>query len=212
MADEKITALAENTAPEDTDLLVMVDDPGGAPATQKITFDNAGLGIKQIVLHNQLLAAPQANFAITVSGDPDWIEILLVGRTAQAAAYETCEMYFNGDTTRTNYRMTYYYFGSSASSGADNFPGVGYVAANTATANHFGVVKIRVFDPTDATRRKNAIYESFVNDTADGSAYSEIGGVLWENTAAITSIVLQSYNAANWASGSRCIAVGYKRI
>lgn len=36
----KITSYTANTAPAITDLLVMVDDPGGSPLTQKITFQN----------------------------------------------------------------------------------------------------------------------------------------------------------------------------
>lgn len=40
MADAKITALTENTAPLGTDIMPMVDDPGGTPLTQKITITN----------------------------------------------------------------------------------------------------------------------------------------------------------------------------
>lgn len=40
MADQKITALTANTAPVLADLLVMVDDPAGTPATQKVTFQS----------------------------------------------------------------------------------------------------------------------------------------------------------------------------
>lgn len=40
MADAKITALSANTTPLTTDILPMVDDPGGTPATQKITIAN----------------------------------------------------------------------------------------------------------------------------------------------------------------------------
>lgn len=40
MADTKITALTENTAPIATDILPMVDDPSGTPATQKTTITN----------------------------------------------------------------------------------------------------------------------------------------------------------------------------
>lgn len=40
MADTKITGLTANTAPLITDILPMVDDPGGTPATQKITIAN----------------------------------------------------------------------------------------------------------------------------------------------------------------------------
>jgi hypothetical protein len=38
MADLKITALTENTTPLNTDIIPMVDDPGGTPATQKMTL------------------------------------------------------------------------------------------------------------------------------------------------------------------------------
>ena len=37
MADAKITELTANTTPATTDLLVIEDDPGGTPLTQKIT-------------------------------------------------------------------------------------------------------------------------------------------------------------------------------
>jgi hypothetical protein len=40
MADKKITELAENTAPIETDIFPMVDDPGGSPVTQKVTRQN----------------------------------------------------------------------------------------------------------------------------------------------------------------------------
>ena len=40
MADEKVTALAENTAPVSADLLYLVDDPGGAPASEKLQLTN----------------------------------------------------------------------------------------------------------------------------------------------------------------------------
>jgi hypothetical protein len=41
MADQKITALPANTTPAVTDIIPMVDDPGGTPATQKITYADA---------------------------------------------------------------------------------------------------------------------------------------------------------------------------
>ena len=41
MADTRTTGLDPNTAPLMTDLLMMIDDPGGSAANQKITFANA---------------------------------------------------------------------------------------------------------------------------------------------------------------------------
>lgn len=40
MADNKISALTANTTPATSDLLPLVDDPGGIPATQKITLED----------------------------------------------------------------------------------------------------------------------------------------------------------------------------
>ena len=40
MADKKITQLTENSSPIGTDTLEMVDDPGGSPLNQFITFTN----------------------------------------------------------------------------------------------------------------------------------------------------------------------------
>jgi len=45
MADAKITALTENTTPLGTDLVAIVDDPAGTPATQKMTINKLGWSI-----------------------------------------------------------------------------------------------------------------------------------------------------------------------
>ena len=43
MADQKITELDELTTPVSTDLLPIVEDPGGTPKTEKITLERLGL-------------------------------------------------------------------------------------------------------------------------------------------------------------------------
>ena len=40
MADQKITALVEDTAPANTDLAVIVEDPAGTPVTKKVQLKN----------------------------------------------------------------------------------------------------------------------------------------------------------------------------
>jgi hypothetical protein len=49
MADQKITELAENTAPEDGDLLVLVDDVGGTPVTQKVLLSTIRAYVMELV-------------------------------------------------------------------------------------------------------------------------------------------------------------------
>ena len=43
MADAKVTALSENTTVATTDMLYLVDDPGGTPASEKATVANVCL-------------------------------------------------------------------------------------------------------------------------------------------------------------------------
>ena len=73
---QKITALPANTAPVDTDITVMVDDPGGSAATEKVTmavlktYFQTGLGTTANAVHSTLnltgantlgLGSPTAN-------------------------------------------------------------------------------------------------------------------------------------------------------
>lgn len=50
MADAKITALPENTTPATTDIMPIIDDPGGSPASEKITLANL-FGLFNIALN-----------------------------------------------------------------------------------------------------------------------------------------------------------------
>lgn len=43
MADQKITELTATTAPLPTDILPIVTDPGGTPATKKVTAKDLAL-------------------------------------------------------------------------------------------------------------------------------------------------------------------------
>jgi len=52
MPDAKISSLTADTAPLETDLLVMVSDPGSTPLTQKMTMKTA----KDMILANYYVA------------------------------------------------------------------------------------------------------------------------------------------------------------
>ena len=58
--DAKITELDANTTPASTDLTVIVDDPGGTPATQKMTIDTLDdyLSATTKTLTNKTLTSP----------------------------------------------------------------------------------------------------------------------------------------------------------
>jgi len=69
MADKKITALTELTAAIGTDMAVIVDDPGGSPATKKITVANLIGGAIAAKGDIYVGTAASAATALTVGSD-----------------------------------------------------------------------------------------------------------------------------------------------
>ena len=69
MADQKITELTENTTPLIIDLLALVDDPAGSPATQKIKIGNlfAALNAPRGFLINGKIVPSVASNNLTVA-------------------------------------------------------------------------------------------------------------------------------------------------
>lgn len=49
MANKKVTQLPVNTSPSSDDLLMMVNDPGGTPESQQVTYANATKGLSVMV-------------------------------------------------------------------------------------------------------------------------------------------------------------------
>lgn len=66
MADQKVTALGENTTPISTDLLYLVDDPAGAPLSQKIQLAN----LLEYVQGLTQMIAPLGTDILPVIDDP----------------------------------------------------------------------------------------------------------------------------------------------
>ena len=69
MADTKTTALTELTAALTSDILYIVDDPGGTPLSKKITLANLG-----VVLLNDIAAT--GSFTVTTDTSPGKVSII----------------------------------------------------------------------------------------------------------------------------------------
>ena len=69
MADQKITELDELTTPVSTDLLPIVEDPGGTPKTEKITLERLGLTNGWFPITKTLVyaAADDPTFTFTIA-------------------------------------------------------------------------------------------------------------------------------------------------
>lgn len=72
MADTKVTALDENTTVLGTDILYLVDDPGGSPASQKATVTSVQNVMWSIIQASQL-ANEVMNFPANVGIDVDLV-------------------------------------------------------------------------------------------------------------------------------------------
>ncbi len=68
MTDKKLTALTENTTPALTDIMYIVDDPGGTPASQKCTIANLKTAMSVPTEHAYLCYQDQKT-AGTAGGD-----------------------------------------------------------------------------------------------------------------------------------------------
>lgn len=76
MADAKITGLGANTTPATTDLLVMVDDPGGTPVTMKMTIATL-LALAMTNVTMQVFAAGSGTYTPTTGMKK--VLVILVG-------------------------------------------------------------------------------------------------------------------------------------
>ncbi len=81
MADAKITALTENTTPITTDILPMVDDPAGTPATQKVTVAN----LKTVIMGSAIIAVSVDDYT-GIPATTNYVDIVGVPITTETYA------------------------------------------------------------------------------------------------------------------------------
>src|SRR3989344_6562847 len=91
MADTPITGLTENTTPLTTDLLAIIDDPAGTPASQKITMANV-LALKTL---------PSGHlWGLTMSNAADTVNDVTVAAGEACSDDGTTDMVLSGAITK----------------------------------------------------------------------------------------------------------------
>lgn len=204
MADTKTTALTENTTPAATDIMYIVDDPGGSAASQKITLASLFSITGRVLISEQ---TPTGTGTVTWSSIPatyNSLEIEAVARGTNAATNVSMAIFFNNDTTATNYRAIKVYAQAvntlAALGAADS--GIGYIAGASSTAGCCGQVFIKVTQYAGTTFNKQ-VWSEFAMRAEDATIYerSNTGAAEWESTAAINRVDLV-LSAGNYDTGS----------
>lgn len=205
MPDTKTTALTENTTPVSTDIIYMVDDPGGSALSQKMTLATMRAFIKATG-GRELISeqTPTGTGTVTWSSIPATyksLEIEYVARGTQAATAINLNLYFNNDTTATNYRSEWMYGTGTAASvaQADNAI-IAPVSAASATANLAGYGTIKIINYASTTFNKQAFCITSLRDSATGM-YIWTASIDWESTTAINRVDIVT-SAGNYDTGT----------
>jgi hypothetical protein len=188
----------------------------GANGTYPIADSTQATGIRWAAGGRELLAtsSPSGTGAVSftsIAGDYNHLEVEFVARSTKAGtSIESMTIFFNNDTTATNYRSVRRYTYGAGTHGADggansnvhDLPAADALASNAARG------KIHIPFYKETTFHKNAVNHS--TDRRDDSATGSIdwtSSVNWENAAAITRV---DFNLAsgNFVAGSTFILYG----
>jgi hypothetical protein len=164
------------------------------------------------LLETQVLSSSAASVTFTGLGsysDYQHLQIRAVGRSTSGDAQQQWRVILNSDSG-SNYAY-HRLFGNGSSVLSQGFSSqssarIGYLPTSNATANAFGALVVDVLDYANTS--KNTTLRSLSG--ADTFSIISMQSVLWNNTAAVTSITLQDSGANNLATGSRFSLYGIK--
>ncbi len=154
------------------------------------------------------VASPQANIEFTSipSGYTDLL-LKLSGRTDRVASNAEFFFRFNGSTADFTAKKL---FGSGGGGAVGSNSGTGGIAtAANNTASTFGNTEIYIPNYTSSNFKSfsvDSVQES--NDGAGVNIYAYLLGMLWSNTAAITSIAVYPEDSKNWVTQSTATLYG----
>ena len=149
-----------------------------------------------------------ANFEFT-SIPATYTDLKLVVSLRNSANNVYNQIYFNSDTTNSNYRYRDIY-GTGSAVGSSNYsiPYGPLTSRSSYTNNVFGNADIYIPNYTSSNYKSASI--DGVSENNGTEAYSNLAALLWQNTAAITSIKLVPDGAGNWDQYSTAYLYGIK--
>lgn len=172
---------------------------GGSGAMTQISSQTLGSGVASVTF-------------TSIPGTYNHLELILDARSSTSAATDNIYLEFNGDTSTGDYYGSFLYSGATVSStGQQNNPVIGSIAAATADASTPGLMAIMIPLYATATYTKGAFtMNPFYTGGAAIQQITGLGSTWWNQGPAITSITLLLQSGANFNTGSIFSLYGIK--
>lgn len=203
MADEKITALPENTTPLGTDIIPIVDDPGGSPINKKITISNL-ISNAIYTINRQTIASDGNDFAeISIpAGTYNELIIIVTGSVMNGSA-TACAIRFGNASidTGTNYWYTVVDTSDSSDASATYINTTRLLQAYNDSATH-SIVTIFVSGLSAGSKHTTRS----IGNSYNVSRCSGCGE--WVSADEILKLQILATNAGGWAANSKCTVYG----
>jgi hypothetical protein len=162
-----------------------------------------------VIAHTEVGSGGAANIEFnSISGTYTDLAILISGRSNRANPDDWLTIAFNGSSANYSGRRLYG-SGSSVTSDQNALTTVidsGLIDGNNATASTFASVLVYIPNYAGSTNKSVSIDSVMENNATE--AYQLIGASLWSDTAAITSIVLDSRFGGTWQEYSSATLYG----
>jgi hypothetical protein len=130
--------------------------------------------------------------SVTFAGIPSGYKHLQIRATARLNTNDFIYIQFNGDGTNTNYR-SHWVEGSGSAAGASSTQSPAGATFTYTQSNSSSIFDVAVADVLDyASSTKNKTVRSLRGCDNNGSGYVGLHSSFWNNTSAVTSMVITS--------------------
>ena len=158
---------------------------------------NGGLMAVIEAIATQYLEADAASVTFSSLGSYEHLQIRVSGRhNISGSGSHTIYIRFNGDTG-SNYSTHTMYAYNGANTSVDKYTGQAFVYAGgritgplTPSSANYGTSVIDILDYRNANKNTTMQQMSGVVDDYEGNSFLQFGSALWDDTAAVTSILL----------------------
>lgn len=205
-----VAGLTEDSTPTSDAVLAYLNDVGGTPTVRSISVPQLNNGV---LLHDETLASTGTFDVSSISQDYDDLIILARLRSDAASGSDGAYIYFNNDTTNTNYHRELQYHNNGSASVVEGALPIFTTSGADAPTNSFGEAMFHISDYAGTDYLKQAYYRGHVLSGA-GVIWVLHGSIVWEDggATAINRISLVTDNDPTnvFVAGSRLRIVGIK--